>query len=221
MTGFALSGAAYAVQSDATAEPRPSSTAIDPALDRVPDNDQGDQLVVLFGDSLTELAVADVRARFVADPERRLSAHYYGGTGFDTEAWLEKYPHVGEGSIVLVFLGINDVFDGTVAEAEQNATGAIDTLTAAGADRVVVGTINTDGHAPQLGSDWGQRTQAFNEWLREADADEFRYPALELAPWDLVSAGHGDWLKPDGVHLTVPGAAAYAEMIHDAARDVD
>ena len=216
---FGLCGAAYALQSDVTVAPPSTPTAVDPALASVPANDQGDQLVVLFGDSLTELAVADVRTRFVADPELRLSAHYYGGTELDTEAWTELYPHVGAGSVVLLFLGINDVFDGTPAEAERDAATAIDLASAAGARRVVVGTVNTDGRSPQLGDDWAARTRELNRWLREADADELRFPTLEVAPWDLVSSGHPEWLNPDGIHLTVAGAAAYAEMIHDAAQE--
>lgn len=217
---FGLCGAAYALQSDATVAPPSTPTAVDPALASVPANDQGDQLVVLFGDSLTQLAVADVRTRFVADPDLRLSAHYYGGTELDTEAWTELYPHVGEGSVVLLFLGINDVFDDdSPAEIERDAAAAIDLATAAGARRVVVGTVNTDGRGLLLGDDWTARTRELNRWLREADADGLRFPTLEVASWDLVSSSHPEWLESDGIHLTVAGAAAYAELIHDAARE--
>src|SRR5918997_1639644 len=88
---LALGGTACAgPNSVSTATARAEQTPLDP----VPQNDDGDQLVVLFGDSLAEQAVDDLRARFAAEPDRRLSAHWYGGTEVDTQAWLELYPHV-------------------------------------------------------------------------------------------------------------------------------
>lgn len=190
-------------------------------LDPVPTEDDGDQLVVLFGDSLTELAVDHLRLRFAADPDRRLSAHWYGGTEVDTEAWVELYPHVGEGSEVLLALGINDIFSGPVGAATDDVAAAVDDLTEAGAARVVMVTINRNdvGTAPALGDGWADKVAAYNEWLVAAGEDDERFPTLEVARWDEDSVGHADWLQPDGVHLTPTGGAAYAETLLDTLVD--
>ena len=133
----ALVGAAYAVQNVALGRPAAEQSPLDP----VPDADDGEQLVVLFGDSLLEAAVDQLRVRFAADPDRRLSAHWYGGTEVDTTAWLELYPHVGEGTEVLLALGVNDVFNGSVADATGDVARVLDALTEAGASRVIMPTI--------------------------------------------------------------------------------
>jgi len=196
----------------------PTARAEQSPLDPVPDEDQGDQLVVLFGDSLTELAVDDLRARFAADPDRRLSAHWYGGTEVDTQAWLDLYPHVGQGAEVLLALGINDLFSGSVADATADVTRVVDELTEVGAARVVMTTVNRNdvGTAPALDGDWADEVAAYNEWLVAAGADDDRFPTLEVTRWDETTVGHTDWLQPDGVHLTPMGGAAYAEQLFGA-----
>lgn len=217
---FVLCGAAYAVQTGAV--PNDQRQSSDPPaeqalIDPVPNDDDGDQLVVLFGDSLTELAIEDARSQFADDPALRLSAHAYGGTELDTEAWVDRYPNVGDGSVVLLFLGINDLFAGSVDQTRRDATEAIDALTAAGAERVVMTTINSTGSPTELGPDWLDKVREMNGWLVEADRNDQRFPTLEVARWDVVSQGRTDWLRPDGVHFTEAGAAAYADHIHEAA----
>jgi lysophospholipase L1-like esterase len=213
---LALCGAAYAVQSGVV---DPLATTEQPPLDPVPDDDAGDQLVVLFGDSLTEPAADRLRAHFADDPDRRLSLHWYGGTEVDTDAWTELYPHVGEGSEVLLALGINDIFDSPVADATADVTAAVDALTEAGASRVVMTTVNrnTVGSAPALGPGWAGKVAGFNGWLVAAGADDERFPTLEVGRWDEVSLGHADWLLPDGVHLTPAGGTAYADHLYEVA----
>ena len=214
-----LCGAAFAVQTGAvdTATPVPEQSPLDP----VPKEDTGEQLVVLFGDSLAELAAPELRAAFAADPDRRLSVHYYGGTELDTETWLDLYPHVRDGTVVLLFLGINDLFQGTPDEATADAAAAIDTLTEAGASRVVMTTVNSYSTPAYLGADWPDKVRRYNDWLLVADADAQRFPTLDVQRWDQVSQGHGEWLQSDGVHLTSSGATAYAEHMHGAAADAD
>ena len=195
-----------------------SALAEQSALDPVPTEDDGDQLVVLFGDSLTELAVDHLRLRFAADPDRRLSAHWYGGTEVDTQAWLDLYPYVGEGAEVLLALGINDLFSAPVADAADDVARAVDQLTDAGAARVVMTTVNPNdvGTAEALDGGWAAKVGDYNAWLIAAGEDDDRFPTLEVARWDEVAAGHADWLQPDGVHLTPAGGDAYAELLYEA-----
>ena len=75
-------------------------TITQPAAD-----DGGDRLIVLFGDSFSESALPGTAVRFMADPRLRLSPNVYGGTTFDTQTWWDGYRGVGDGSIVLLFLG--------------------------------------------------------------------------------------------------------------------
>jgi hypothetical protein len=184
-------------------------------LPPVPPGDHGDQLVVLFGDSLSFLAAPQTEALFRDDPDLRLSASYYGGTELDTQAWVEGYPQVGPGSVVLVMLGINDLFSTTVPEAVADATAAIGALRAAGADRVVLVTVNSTGWTPGLGPEWLPKVTAYNDWLRQTAADD---PIVEVADWDAASRGRRDWLEADQVHLNAAGQVAYAQLTHDAAR---
>jgi hypothetical protein len=37
-----------------------------------------------------------------------------------------------------------------------------------------------------------------------------------LLDWVAYSAGHGDWFQPDGLHLTFPGADAFARLLRQA-----
>lgn len=210
LAGTGCAGPSSVSSSSALAEQSP--------LDPVPREDHGDQLVVLFGDSLTEPAVDHLRLRFAADPDRRLSAHWYGGTEVDTAAWVELYPHVGEGSEVLLALGINDLFSSPVADATADVAVAVDDLTEAGAARVVMTTVNRNdvGTADALDDGWADKVDDYNRWLVAAGEDDERFPALEVARWDEDSAGHADWLQPDGVHLTPTGGAAYAGLLFDA-----
>ncbi|HEY8544611.1 MAG TPA: GDSL-type esterase/lipase family protein [Acidimicrobiales bacterium] len=210
----ALVGAAYAVQNVALGRPAAEQSPLDP----VPDADDGEQLVVLFGDSLLEAAVDQLRVRFAADPDRRLSAHWYGGTEVDTTAWLELYPHVGEGTEVLLALGVNDVFNGSVADATGDVARVLDALTEAGASRVIMPTItlNRLTTATTLDDRWYSKVAEYNTWLIAAGEDEERFPTLQVLRWDEISAGHPEWLQHDGVHLTLEGGAAYADALFDA-----
>jgi hypothetical protein len=188
-------------------------TLTQPAVD-----DGGDRLVVLFGDSFSESAMPETFVRFMADPRLRLSPNLYGGTTLDTETWRDGYPGVGDGSIVLLFLGTNDISTDTISGVEDDARAAIDAVTAAGAERVVVTTINTTGRPPGHDASWTDRARAFNDWLRQADRDPLRYPALQVVDWEDMSWGRTDWLAPDGIHLNPAGRRAYAEMTYAAAR---
>jgi hypothetical protein len=180
--------------------------------------DTGDRLVVLFGDSFSESALPHCLARFQDDPDMRLSPNVFGGTTLDTQTWVEGYPGVGEGSVVLLFLGTNDISTDTTAGAEADARAALDALTDAGAERVVMTTINTTGRPQGQDASWTERARDFNDWLREADTDPVAYPTLQVVDWDDVARGRTDWLGPDGVHLDTAGQAAYAEMTYAAAR---
>jgi len=182
------------------------------------EGDGGDRLVVLFGDSFSESAMPATFDRFMADPRLRLSPNVYGGTTLDTRTWREGFPGVGDGSIVLLFLGTNDISIDTIAEAEDDGRAAIDAVTAAGAERVVVTTINTTGRPPGQDASWTDRARAFNDWLRQADRDPLHYPTLQVVDWADMSWGRTDWLAPDGIHLNPAGQAAYAEMTFAAAR---
>jgi len=183
-------------------------------LPPVPPGDHGDQLVVLIGDSLSFLAAPQTEALFRNDPDLRLSASYYGGTELDTQAWVEGYADVDPGSVVLLMLGINDLFNSTASDAATDAQAAIDAVKAAGAARVVLVTVNSTGSTPGLGPSWLPKVRAYNDWLRRAAAGD---PVLEVADWDVVSRGHVDWLEADQVHLNAAGQLAYAQLTHDAA----
>lgn len=55
-----------------------------------------------------------------------------------------------------------------------------------------------------------------------SDADHVRTAAKRhprrsvLLDWVAYSDGHPDWFQPDGVHLTFPGAAAFARLLRQA-----
>jgi hypothetical protein len=55
-----------------------------------------------------------------------------------------------------------------------------------------------------------------------SDADHVRTAAKRhprravLLDWVAYSAGHSDWFQPDGLHLTFPGAAAFARLLRQA-----
>ncbi len=43
------------------------------------------------------------------------------------------------------------------------------------------------------------------------------YPGrVRVLDWVAAAAGHGDWFQPDGLHLTFPGAAAFARLLGQA-----
>jgi lysophospholipase L1-like esterase len=180
-------------------------------------DDRGEQLVVLFGDSLTVLSAPRTLQLFADDPDLQLSASYFGGTTFDTAAWVEGYTQVPEGSVVMLMLGINDLIGGSEPAVAAHAAAAVDSATAAGARRVILATVGTTGWTPTLGYGWGDKVNTYNDWLRKAAADDTRFPTLEVADWDRLSWGHTDYLQPDAIHLTPSGQAAYAALIHDAA----
>jgi lysophospholipase L1-like esterase len=173
--------------------------------------------VVVFGDSLTELAASRTVPLFADDPQLRLSISYFGGTQLDT--WSPAYAMVPEGSVVLVMLGVNDLHTSPSAVAAiGRATEAVDIATVRGARRVVLVTVNGTGSTPALGSHWHDKVTTYNDWLRRAARDDRRFPTLAVADWDRVSRGHTEYLQADAVHLTPAGQAAYAQLIHDAAR---
>jgi hypothetical protein len=185
------------------------------AVPPVPPDDHGDQLVVLFGDSLSFLALPDTEALFRADPDLRLAASSYGGTELDTPTWVEGYADVDPGSVVLVMLGINDLYNTSLPEAIADARSTIDALESRDAARVVLVTVNSTGWTPGLGPDWRDDVRGYNDWLRLTAAAD---PVLDVADWDLVSRGHLDWLEADQIHINAVGQQAYARLTHDAAR---
>jgi GDSL-like lipase/acylhydrolase family protein len=180
--------------------------------------DGGDRLVVLFGDSFSESALPATSDRFLTDPRLRLSPNVYGGTTLDTQTWRDGYPGVGDGSIVMLLLGTNDISTDTITKTEDDARAAIEALSSAGAERVVVATINTTGRPPGQDASWTDRARAFNDWLRQADRDPLDYPTLQVVEWADMAWGRTDWLAPDGIHLNPAGQLAYAEMTYAAAR---
>ncbi|HEY8524360.1 MAG TPA: GDSL-type esterase/lipase family protein [Acidimicrobiales bacterium] len=195
------------------AVPDPGPGLAPPAPD-----DEGDHLVVLFGDSFSERAGPAIRERFRADPDLRLSVNAFGGTELDTPSWVRGYPNVPPGSTVLILLGTNDVSTDSPAEVEADARAAIDAASDAGAARVVMATVNTTGRPPDQGPEWTDRARAFNDWLRRADADPQRYPRLAVVDWDARSRDRPEWLAFDGIHHSPAGQEAYAAMAHAAAR---
>ena len=48
--------------------------------------------------------------------------------------------------------------------------------------------------------------------LMRAAAQRHKHRVV-LLDWARYSAGHGDWFQPDGLHLTLPGAAAYSRLL--------
>jgi lysophospholipase L1-like esterase len=205
--------------SAASRSDRPDRDVPAPSLAPVADGDEDGELVVLFGDSLSESAAAQAADLFADDPDVRLSANQYGGTQLDTPIWVEGYEHVGEGAVVLLLLGTNDISTDSIAGAEGDAVAAIDALTDAGADRVVVATVSTTGRPPDQSPAWTSRARAFNDWLRMADTNPYRYPTLQVVDWDDISRGRTEWLAFDGIHHSPAGSTAYAEMAHRAARE--
>ena len=204
--------------SAASRSDRPDRDVPAPSLAPVADGDEDGRLVVLFGDSFSEAAAREAADLFADDPDVRLSANQYGGTQLDTPIWAERYEDVGDDAIVLLLLGTNDISTDTVARAQADAAAAIDALTEAGAARVVVATVTTTGRPPDQGAAWTARARAFNDWLRMADTNPYRYPALQVVDWDAISRGRTTWLGFDGIHHSPAGSTAYAAMTHSAAR---
>jgi lysophospholipase L1-like esterase len=59
-----------------------------------------------------------------------------------------------------------------------------------------------------------------------SDADVVRSEArkhsnrIELLDWVDYSAGHPSWFQPDGLHLTFPGAEAFADLLRKPLKDL-
>lgn len=45
-----------------------------------------------------------------------------------------------------------------------------------------------------------------------------KFPNVRLLDWRAESAGHPEWLSPDGLHLGPAGATAYVRLIRSAAQ---
>jgi hypothetical protein len=95
------------------------------------------------------------------------------------------------GPIVVVHLGTN----GPMSEGQLNRL-----LAALGNRKVVLVTA----HVPRP---WEPLT---NQRIHDAAA---RWPNVEIADWNALSAGHPDWFVHDGTHLRPSGVVAYTELI--------
>jgi lysophospholipase L1-like esterase len=94
---------------------------------------------------------------------------------------------------VVVHLGTNGTTNAGELDAMLQVVAAV--------PRVVLVNVQLNGTRP-----WEASVNA------EIAAAVGRWPNVRLADWYAASAGHPDWFR-DGLHLTAPGAEAYAATI--------
>lgn len=198
-----------------------------------PEGDAGAALTVQFGDSLSAMSGPDLTTLYVDDPLWRVSLNHYGGTRFDTTAWVNKYDSVSDPNLggqpaptVILALGTNDISSTlstcttscqTAGDIKADARHAIATATVAGAVRVVVVNVNETSAGLYGGSERLWATVAWNDWLDQAEASTHPdYRALDVVDWATASSGHTEWLANDQIHNDVDGQAVYAQFLYDA-----
>ena len=144
---------------------------------------------VAIGDSIMILAV------------KRLAAEGYHANARGCRQWLEgvamlerkrrrhSLPH-----LVTMALGTNGAVTGPEVKQALHAL----------PKNRVLGLVTPRGRASGNGA----------VLMRAAAA---RHPhRIVLLDWARYSAGHSGWFQPDGLHLTLPGAAAYARLLGKA-----
>jgi hypothetical protein len=189
-------------------------------------NDTGTQLTVLFGDSLSFTSWDETTSLYVADADWQVSLNHDLGYRFDSPRWVARYPSVPAGSTVILALGTNDIASTlstcwtdcqTAADIKADARHAIAAVTAAGAARVVVPTVNETSAGLSGGPERLWATVAWNDWLARADVSTHPdYRALDLADWATAAEGREDWLGPDLLHHNAAGETAYAQFLYDS-----
>lgn len=191
-----------------------ASAACEPIADS-PSGDTGEVLAVQFGDSLSRMSENPLVALYVNDPVWRVSLNHQGGTEFDTNTWVNRYPSVPAGATVVLALGTNDLSNDSLSDAKADARAAIAAVSDAGAVRVVVPTVNETSAYEFGGQARLDKTQAWNAWLWQAENSlHVDYRALDVVDWAAVSAGRTDWLAADRLHHNVAGEQAYAEFLY-------
>ena len=103
------------------------------------------------------------------------------------------------GPVVVVAVGYNDY----EANYTENIDDAMAVFRKAGVQHVLWATLRA-----------GRQSYAnMNDMIRAAAK---KYPEITVLDWDSDARDEPDWLQPDGIHLTPPGAEAMAAMIEDA-----
>src|SRR5690606_8327604 len=186
--------------------------------------DTGDQLAVVFGDSLSFTSWDESTALYVADPDWQVSLNHDLGYRFDSPRWVARYPSVPAGSTVILALGTNDIASTlstcwpdcqTAADIKADARHAIAPATAAGAARVVVPTVNETRAGVAGGARRLWAAVAWNASLARADASTHPdYRPLDVVDCSAVAEGRTDWLGPHQPDHSPAGEAAYAQFLY-------
>ena len=103
------------------------------------------------------------------------------------------------GPVVVVIVGYND-YESRYAENIEDALAA---FRKAGVEHVLWATLRE-----------GRQSYAnMNDMIVAAAR---KHPEMTVLDWNALARANPDWLQPDGIHLTAPGAEAMAGMVNDA-----
>lgn len=153
----------------------------------------GTVAVTAVGDSVMLGAAGALKARLGASSAIDAKVSRQFREGVELVASLHQQGRLAP--VLVVHLGTN----GPPKPADVDALMAA----AATASRVLLVTVRVDRA-------WSDET---NATLSAAPARHLR---ATLVDWHATSAGHPEWFHSDGIHLTAPGAAAYANVIGGA-----
>ena len=167
--------------------------------------------VTVFGDSSATAIAYDVNAkrslsrgidlRLEVAACRRLGDTSCPYDGVRPPNVIDRATELGAqlGQVVVVAVGYND-YEANYAE---NIDAAMAAFRKGNVQRVLWVTLQE-----------GRQSYANMNGMIVAAAK--RYPEITVLDWNGLARQHSDWLQPDGIHLTPPGAEGMAEMIEDA-----
>jgi hypothetical protein len=114
---------------------------------------------------------------------------------------IERATQLGRelGSVVIVVVGYNDY----ESRYEENIQQALAAFRRAGVERVLWATLRAE-------------RQSYLSMNDAIVAVAKRSPQMTVLDWNALSRTHGDWLQPDGIHLTPEGARGMATMVNEA-----
>jgi len=146
----------------------------------------------LFGDSVMLGARAAI---YEAIPGAKVDAAVSRFPGAFTGRIAKTKNHGRLADVVVIHAGTNGVMPESILRA------MLDQLT----DRKRVVVVNTAVPRPWRGPD--------NKVINTVTKD---YPNVVVVDWNAAAQGHPEWFVSDGVHLTGPGAKAFAALIKKA-----
>jgi lysophospholipase L1-like esterase len=177
---------------------------------------------MVFGDSLTSFVENgpdhDLRGgpddsfltdRLVVEGYTASVSSLIGAATGDLASVTPTIPAPGA-DVLLIALGSNDrSLDPTTGQAYVSVATAIANIDAAVAQTAAECNIVVTVAETTPWNGLNQTAPAYNAALRAL-------PGVVVADWALVAASHPEYLRPNDVHHTTAGAAAYMDLFVDA-----